>query len=162
MAGRQTFFSFHYSRDVWRASQVRNCGIVDAQARAGWNDASIWEAAKKQGDDAIKALIDTGLSETSVTVVLIGKETADRQWVRYEGRKSIDRGNGLLGVRIHMLKDNKQSTDTPGPLPALLSTNGYPVYAWDRDKFGAQVEKAAVAAGKPCLPHGKTNCPWCG
>ena len=28
MAKRQVFFSFHYSRDSWRASQVRNMGKV--------------------------------------------------------------------------------------------------------------------------------------
>ena len=28
---RQVFFSFHYSRDVWRASQVRNMGIDTAR-----------------------------------------------------------------------------------------------------------------------------------
>ena len=28
MAKRQVFFSFHYSNDSWRASQVRNMGRV--------------------------------------------------------------------------------------------------------------------------------------
>jgi hypothetical protein len=75
MAGRRTFFSFHYERDVWRASIIRNTGIVDAQAAAGWSDASIWEEAKRKGDDAIRSLIKSGLANTSVTVVLIGAQT---------------------------------------------------------------------------------------
>ena len=57
MAGRRTFFSFHYERDVWRASIVRKAGVVDARAAAGWTDASVREEAKKKGDDAIKRLI---------------------------------------------------------------------------------------------------------
>ena len=27
MAKRQVFFSFHYSRDSWRAAQVKNMGL---------------------------------------------------------------------------------------------------------------------------------------
>ena len=35
MPGRSTFFSFHYERDVWRASIVRNSGVDVASERAG-------------------------------------------------------------------------------------------------------------------------------
>jgi hypothetical protein len=38
------------------------------------------------------------LENTSVTVVLIGTETANRPWVKYEIEQSIARKNGLLGV----------------------------------------------------------------
>jgi hypothetical protein len=101
MAGRRVYFSFHYDNDIWRASNVRNSARFDAVARASWSDASIWEEAKRKGDDAIRRLIDNGLKNTSVTAVLIGEETASRRWVNYEIEKSIKRGNGLLGVRIH-------------------------------------------------------------
>jgi MTH538 TIR-like domain (DUF1863) len=45
---RRVFFSFHYERDIWRASIVRNSWVTkpDRQA-AGFFDASIWEEAKK-------------------------------------------------------------------------------------------------------------------
>ena len=76
---RRVFFSFHYQRDIWRVNQVRNAGIVDAQAAAGWSDASLWEEAKKKGDAAIKKLINDGLVGTSVTVVLIGSQTSERK-----------------------------------------------------------------------------------
>src|SRR5487761_1557391 len=101
MAGRRVFFSFHYKEDVWRASNVRNSGQLDARAAAGWNDASLWEKTKRDGDAAVRRLIDDGLEGTSVTAVLIGAHTAGRQWVTYEITKSIERGNGLIGVRIH-------------------------------------------------------------
>lgn len=102
MAGRRTFFSFHYQRDIWRACIIRNTGVVDAQAAAGWADASIWEEAKKKGDAAIKKLINQGLANTTVTVVLIGTQTKNRTYVSYEIEKSIERGNSLLGIYIHM------------------------------------------------------------
>jgi MTH538 TIR-like domain (DUF1863) len=105
MAGRRVFFSFHYKDDVWRASNARNAGQFDARAAAGWSDASLWEETKKKGPAAIRCLIDGGLEGTSVTAVLIGTHTAERNWVTYEIEKSIERGNGLLGVRIHNMKD---------------------------------------------------------
>lgn len=139
---RRVFFSFHYQRDIWRVNQVRNAGIVDAQAAAGWDDASIWEEAKTQGDAAVKALIDEGLVGTSVTVVLIGAETSQRQYVKYEIAKSIERGNGLLGVRIHLLKDAAGNTDAFGFTPDGLYAAGAEVYDYDRDKFGEWVQAA--------------------
>lgn len=162
MAGRRTFFSFHYQRDVWRASIVRKAGVVDAQAAAGWTDASIWEEAKKKGDDAIKRLINNGLEYTTVTVVLIGAQTKNRKWVNYEIERGIARGNGLLGIHIHMLADKDGRTDSKGDPPKLLIDNNIPCYNWDKDKFGAWIEKAAVKAGHACLAHNKKGCSLCG
>ena|ERR1700683_3066123 len=100
MPGRHLFFSFGYKADIWRASTVRNAGKVDARARAGWNDASNWEEAKRKGDAAIRKMIMSGLDGTSVTAVLIGANTASRPWVNFEIDKSLDRGNGLPGIFI--------------------------------------------------------------
>ena len=162
MAGRRVFFSFHYQRDVWRASIVRNAGVVDAQAAAGWSDASIWEEARKKGDEAIHRLINAGLNGTTVTVVLIGAETKNRKYVRYEIEQSSKRGNGLLGVYINDIKDRNGRVDTKGDPPQLLLDYKAPCYIWDRDTFGMWVEKAAVRAGHACLAHGRMSCTVCG
>jgi hypothetical protein len=68
-------------------------------AAAGFADASLWEKAKAKSDDAIKRLINDGLQNTSVTVVFIGAKTARRKFINYEIDKSIERGNGLVGIR---------------------------------------------------------------
>ena len=67
---RKVFFSFHYQRDLWRVNVVRNSGLIEGVAAAGFHDASLWEETKKKGDDAVRRLIDSGLSGTTVTVVL--------------------------------------------------------------------------------------------
>jgi len=108
---RKVFFSFHYERDIWRTNVVRNSGVVEGSAAAGFHDASVWEEAKKKGDAEVKKLIDSGLIGTSVTVVLIGAETAQRKFVDYEIEKSIARGNGLLGIYISGIKDQNGNTD---------------------------------------------------
>jgi hypothetical protein len=145
---RRVFFSFHYENDVWRASNVRNSNIVEGTAAAGFHDASLWEEAKKKGDDALKKLITAGLENTSVTVVLIGAETASRKWVKYEIEQSVLRGNGLLGIYIDQIKDQKGQTSARGAVPNGLLDAKTPIYVWDRDKFGGWVEAAAKKAGR--------------
>lgn len=69
---------------------------------------------REQGDAAIKKWITEQLSGTSVTVVLIGPETSNRRWVQYELQQSYARGNGLLAVTLHNIKDFNGNTDTAG------------------------------------------------
>lgn len=161
MAGRRTFFSFHYRRDVWRASNVRNCGKIDPQAAAGWSDASLWEATKAKGNDAVRHAIEAGLKNTSVTAVLIGSETSKRRWVDYEIRRSYERGNGVIGVRIHKIRDQHGETDARGDIPQRLIENRAPIYDFDAKLLGGWVEKAAIAVGHLCLEHGQQNCVCC-
>ncbi len=85
---RHVFFSFHYQRDIWRANVVRNSWVTQDREAAGFWDESLWEEAQKKGDAAIKRMIDEGLKNTSVTVVLIGAETSGRKYVRYELQES--------------------------------------------------------------------------
>jgi hypothetical protein len=143
---RRVFFSFHYERDIWRTNIVRNSGIVEGQAAAGFHDASLWEEAKKKGDSEVKKLIDQGLVGTSVTVVLIGGETASRKFVDYEIEQSIARDNGLIGIYISNIKDQNGQTDIQGNAPARLTKAGASCYYWDRGRFGDWVEAAYKAA----------------
>jgi hypothetical protein len=161
MPGRRVFFSFHYEQDIWRATNVRNAGKVDATAAAGWDDASLWEKAKRDGDAEIKRLIGDGLKDTTVTAVLIGTETASRPWVTYEIEQSVERGNGLLGVHIHGIKDQDGHRSRRGKVPKALSTGDYRVYDWSRSSFGRWVEHAALDADKQCLSHARKHCIAC-
>src|SRR5689334_8475585 len=103
---RRVFFSFHYERDIFRVSQIRNSGMIrEKYERAGFIDHADWESLERQGEDAIKRWINGQLSGASVTVVLIGAETFDRKWVNYEIQQSYSDGKGMLGIYIHQLKD---------------------------------------------------------
>ncbi|MCD5326782.1 TIR domain-containing protein [Chromobacterium piscinae] len=114
---RRCFFSFHYQDVIdFRANVVRNHNVTKAD-NGGFFDASIWEGAKKQGDLALKRLINGGLDRTSVTVVLIGSQTYARRWVRYEIMKSIERGNALLGIHINNIRDRHKNVKALGPNP---------------------------------------------
>lgn len=160
---RRVFFSFHYERDAWRAGQVRNSWVTQDRQSAGFWDAAAWEEVKRKGDAAIKRWIDNQLSGTSVTVVLIGAETSQRQYIQYEISESHVRGNGLLGIYIHNLKNVSSMTDIKGANPLTILDSGrsvaasilyplYQTYDWvydnGRQNMGRWIEEAAQRAGR--------------
>ena len=101
---RFVFFSFSYE-DVknFKVNIIRNSWLLKNREET-FVDGSIWEKSKTKGANFLKRLIEQGLNNTSVTVVLIGENTADRKWVNYEIIKSFERGNGILAIHINRLK----------------------------------------------------------
>lgn len=160
---RRVFFSFYYERDIWRANQVRNSWVTQDREASGFWDASLWEEAKKKEKAAIEKMIDDGLKNTSVSAVLVGEETAGREYVQYEIIQSYNKGNGLLGVYINKLENQDGVKDSKGANPfdsIYVEKDGkkvyfselYPTYDWVNDdgykNFGDWVETAAKKAGK--------------
>ncbi len=127
---RRAYFAFHYQRDIWRVNVVRNSNVVEGFESAGFLDSSLLEEARKNGDEAIKRLINDGLKGTSVTVVLIGAETSEREYVEYEIEKSWERGNGLIGVYIHNIEDRYGYKDSKGSNPFDGKYTGIKTYDW--------------------------------
>jgi hypothetical protein len=167
---RRVYFGFHYEADVWRANQVRNSWVTKPDREsAGFHDAAEFEAVRKQGDEAVRRWIARNLEGTSVTVILVGEHTCYRWAVQYELQKSIERGNGIILVKIHNLADQNGKTCPEGPLDfGGIDVSDYPVYDWVNDdgysKIGDWVEASALAAGRPELgppPYrysGRTGC----
>jgi len=144
---RRVFFSFKYE-DVSRAMVVRNSWVTQGKEAAGFIDAVDFEEVKRQGDNAIKNWIDRQLNGTSVTVVLVGNETCNSRWVKYEIKKSIEIGNGLLGIDVSKIKDLQGNmTERCGQIP-----EGYKFYLWNNEdgyhKMGDWIEAAATQAGR--------------
>jgi hypothetical protein len=98
---RKVFFSFHYKPDHWRASQVRNMGIIEGDAPVSDND---WEKVTKGGDVAIKKWINDQMLGKSCAVVLIGAATAGRKWINYELIKAWDDNKGVFGIHFRFLR----------------------------------------------------------
>ncbi len=144
---RHVFFSFKYT-DVSRAMVVRNSWVTQGKEAAGFIDAAKVEEIKRKGDKAIQNWIDSQLEGTSVTVVLVGAKTCSSRWVKYEIEKSIERGNGLLGIDVSKIKDlDANTSERCGKIP-----KGYKFYLWNNDKgyenMGDWIEQAAKLAGK--------------
>ena len=144
---RRVFFSFHY-RYVWKVNQIRSMPNVIGTAAAGFQDASLWEKAKKKGDKVIKAMIDKALENTSVTIVFVTYGIANRKYINYEIEQSLARGNGLVGVQIHHLKDQNGQTGSPGAIPYQIEANGFKAYKYTtKESLARWIEEAAQIAG---------------
>jgi len=140
---RRVFFSFKYE-DLSRAIVVRDSWVVQGKEAAGFIDPADFAKLERKGDSAIWTWIDSQLIGTSVTVVLVGNKTCNSKWVKYEIKKSIENGNGLLGIDISKIKDLKgNTTERCGQIP-----EGYKFYMWHNDegynKMDDWIETAAL------------------
>ena len=160
---RRVFFSFHYARDVRRVVQVRNSWVVRSRGDAQpFYDAAEFEQAKARAG-GIEKWIEEQLKGTSVTVVLFGAATYDREWVRHEIKRSYELKKGMLAIDIHRVKDPQLGSDVAGRNPLdywKVTKNGistafseiYPTYDWVSDNgyenMPFWIEAAAAAAGR--------------
>jgi hypothetical protein len=121
MAKRQIFYSFHFDNDVMRVQQVRNMGAIEENKPVSTNQ---WEEVKRGGDKAIEKWIDDNMKNRSCVVVLVGAETANRPWVKYEIKKAWQDGKGILGIYIHNLKCPRNGFCNKGTNPFEQFTIG--------------------------------------
>ena len=111
---RRAFYSFHYKPDHWRASQVRNMGMIEGNSDVSDND---WESIARGGEDAIKRWVAEQMQGKSCAIVLVGENTAGRKWIEYEIIKAWNDRKGVVGIRIHNLKDSNGSQSAAGENP---------------------------------------------
>ena len=161
---RKVYFSFHYDRDIRRVVQIRNSWVVRAEKETQpFLDKAEWESIMRSGRQAIEKWIEDQLDGTSVTIVLIGSETYDREWVRHEIKRSYALKKGILGVYVHNVKDPQKGTDTKGKNPLdywtverngqkVLFSSIYKTYDWVNDSgyanLSSWIEASAKAAGR--------------
>lgn len=156
---RRVFFSFHYERDVRRIQQVRNSWVVREKGDSQpFYDGADFEDAKRRAG-GIQNWIEEQLKGCSVTAVLFGAETYNREWVKYEIKRSYELKMGIVAIDIHNVRDPLKGVDRAGQNPLELWRAGdkpftslYRTYDWVRDdgynNIGGWVEYAAKAAGR--------------
>lgn len=92
----------------------------------------------------IERKVKEQIAGSSVTVVLIGKETADSDWVDREIQWSLEKRppNGIVGIRL----------DPSVEIPEGLRAAGAERLDWfepgDVREFEAAIERAALGAGR--------------
>lgn len=135
---KTVFYSFHYERDAHRVQLVRNINALEAQPLL---NAQHWEAVRKGGKAAIEKWISDEMAYKKAVVVLIGQETAGREWVTYEINKAWADKKPLLGVRIHGLS-SFGAADKSGSSP-FSTASGIPVFdPTVKDYYGGVDTKA--------------------
>lgn len=118
---RKVFFSFHYQPDNWRVSQVRNIGAIEGNQPAKDND---WETVVGGGDSKIKEWIANQMQGRTCTVILAGKNTANRKWINHEIVESWNKGMGVVVIYIHNLKNSQGEQTDKGANPLAYVTHG--------------------------------------
>lgn len=91
--------------------------------------------------DYIARKIREQISGTSVTVVLLGAETCDSEWVNKEIEWSLakDCPNGIVAIK---LQDD-------APVPDILHKCGAEIVGWQPHEFQNAIERAAIVARRP-------------
>lgn len=111
---RDIFYSFDHGRDHFRASLVRNLDILPSNTPL---PGSAWSMIKQRGEHSIKSWIDTQMQFRACVVVLIGKRTSKKKWVNYELGQAWDEGLGVVGLRVHGVKNMLGLTSKKGENP---------------------------------------------
>jgi len=121
MAKKPIFYSFHFDNDVMRVQQIRNIGVIEGNEPVRPNE---WETLQRSGDAAIEKWIRDNIKNKECVVVLVGEETANRKFVKYEIKQAWEQGKGLVGVYIHNINCPRNGKCTKGKNPFEQFTVG--------------------------------------
>lgn len=102
------------------------------------------DPVKSKDEQYIKSEIKKQIKGTSVTVVLIGKDTKESVYQPYEIEQSLakDAPNGILGIKLDETVDLPKDCE----VGKLLYDAGAEIIDWDPNKFGEAIDRAATAA----------------
>ena len=102
------------------------------------------DPVKSKDEKYIKSEINKQIKGTSVTVVLIGKDTKESEYQPYEIEQSLakDSPNGILGIKL----DKSANLPKDSATGKLLYDFGAEIIDWDPNKFGEAIDRAAAAA----------------
>jgi MTH538 TIR-like domain (DUF1863) len=111
---RKVFYSFDYERDAIRVQQVKKMGVLAGQPVLTSNR---WEEVTGGTKQGIRRWIDAQMADKSCAVVLIGRRTSEREWVKYEIVKAWNDGKGVVGIHVHNLADMNRLQTSKGSNP---------------------------------------------
>ena len=139
----RVFFSFDYRRDRHRVDQMHRVPDVISRSAGGFQTSSVWLEARRRGDASIHGLINDALVGTTVTVLCIGFDTVDRKYLGYELERSLEQGNGLVGIKVNHLPDQNGAVEKEAHAPPRIENAGYHVYSYSDPKaLAAHIEEA--------------------
>lgn len=139
---KSVFFSFHYEQDVHRVQLVRNINALEGQPLL---NAQKWEEVRRKGRQAIENWIHAQMTYKKAVIVLIGNQTASRDWVTYEIEKAWRDKKPLLGINIHGLS-SFGTVDTAGanPFDKARGVSGIPVFDPTVKDWRGQIDSKAT------------------
>ena len=150
MNSRHVYFAIDHERDLHRVNQIRGQLAGPDVGQAGFFDAAEYAELARGNKDSIRRAIRERVAGTSVTLVLIGAETASRPFVHLAIEASIANQNGVVGIHVHGVDDQDGKSDLHGPPPNFPLEIAFPCDLWDRNlvRLQAEIEAAGRRADR--------------
>lgn len=103
MAKRKVFISYHHAGEQ---SAVNDFVETFSEYYEVFTDESLDRAADSEDTDYLNQVCRDAIDGTSVTIVMMGKQTGCRKFVDWEVRHTLYREHGLLGISRPNLADS--------------------------------------------------------
>lgn len=126
-AFQKNIFVSHYHSD---AEKIENMKELLKKKNFYVRDSSIYEEKNENNannEDYIKSLIRPQIEWAGTVVVLIGKNTADSDWVRWEIETAAKKDKRIVGVFLQ--------GETDSPIPNALNDYGDALVKWNSDSI---------------------------
>lgn len=129
LSGIKVFISYHYQCDNKVAKEITN--IVNKDRTSLFT--VLQEQVKKNDSESIKRWVDEEIKKTRFTILLISKETFEREYVSYEITKSRENGNTIIPILIDNEENAFSKKDIETLSKKLPKTNCKRIRRWIKD-----------------------------
>lgn len=129
LSGIKVFISYHYKCDNKVAKEITN--IVNKDRTSLFT--VLQEQVKKNDPESIKRWVDEEIKKTRFTILLISKETFEREYVSYEITRSRENGNTIIPILIDNEENAFSEEDIETLSKKLPKTNCKRIRRWIKD-----------------------------
>jgi hypothetical protein len=137
---RRVFISYQHE-DLLKAKGL-NLMTYNKKVNVDFTGRHLLSPVDSQDDAYISRKIREQLKGSSATIVLIGRETTNSEWVEREIAWSREDGKGIIGIRV----------DPDAEVPEGLTEYGAEILDWstpeDVNQFDEAIERAIAATGR--------------
>lgn len=130
---RRVFLSFR-GEDMAQVNLFRG-QAKDENSELDFIDFSLQVPFASENAEYIRRGIRERIKASSVTIVLVGRNTHQSEWVDWEIRETIGLGKNVIAVRL--------IDDSSVVIPAALHEHGIPVQPWNQRMISDAIENAA-------------------
>jgi hypothetical protein len=130
---RKVYFAFDFD-DLMRVNNVRQTGKIgprDMKQQRGFYDRSIWESRAIRNVEGLKSLMRDAVKHSSVICALVGTNTWQSRWAKYEIARSVVDDRGLFAIHINSINHTVRKA------PDALGINPLHVMGIYRDARGS-------------------------
>lgn len=114
MSTPKVYYSFDFEHDFVNAQKILGINSIEANSIVSHTD---WERIKENGLGCIKNWISDQMTFSQCTIVLIGKNTANRPLINYEIKQAWKENKALMGIYIHNLNSIDLGSGQKGKNP---------------------------------------------